>query len=109
VKVSPPPAPPKQAKQFPPLAKKGKIKVNVRWGRDKPTAEVKIDAPDGIIAHMTIECGWNVRDSHFVYVTSAPFNKQYFAANPHSGICSRARECCENAVDLETDSFFFSA
>jgi hypothetical protein len=48
VKVSRPPGPPKQTKQFPPAVK------NVKGSH----------VPDGIIAHLTRECGGNVHDCH---------------------------------------------
>jgi polyhydroxyalkanoate synthesis regulator phasin len=69
VNVSPPPGPPKQAKQFPPSVKKGKC----------------FDFPDGIIGHLTRECGGNVHDRHVVDVTSGSFEKQTEGANPRSG------------------------
>jgi hypothetical protein len=45
--------------QFPPSVKKGKAKD---WqGRE---VEIEIEMPDGIIAHLTRECGGNVHDRH---------------------------------------------
>jgi hypothetical protein len=82
VKVPPPPAPPKQAKQFPPSVKKG--------GR--------FDVPDGIIAHLTRECGGNVHDRHVVDVTCASFEKETYEANPNYA--------AENTTDLGGDSDF---
>jgi hypothetical protein len=64
VKVSPVPDPPRQAKQFPPSVKKG------TW----------FDVPDGIIAHLTKECGGNVH-GHLVDITSGSFKKEI-----HGGI-----------------------
>jgi hypothetical protein len=69
----------RQAKQFPPLVKKRKVKDI--FGR-----EVEIDVPDGIIAHLTGECGGNVHDRHVVEITSGSFEKETHGANPHSGI-----------------------
>jgi hypothetical protein len=47
------------AKQFPPSVKKGKY----------------FDVPDGVIAHLTRECGGNVHDRDVVDVTSGSFEK----------------------------------
>jgi hypothetical protein len=60
----------------------------------------KFDVPDGIIAHLTRECGENVHDRHVVEVTSGSFEKETYGAIPHSA---------KNAADLNTDSFFGSA
>jgi hypothetical protein len=94
VKASPPPAPPKQGKQFPPSVKKERAKGP--WDR-----EVEIDVRDGIIAHLTRECGGNVDDHNVVGVTSSkPYNNWYWTVD---------RTAANYAVDLETDSCFFSA
>jgi hypothetical protein len=94
VKVSPPPAPPKQAKQFPPSVKKG----------------VWFDVPDGIIAHLTRECGGNVHDRNVVEVTSGSFEKEIEGVNPHSGAFNNAAGlAAKNAADLEISSCFLSA
>jgi hypothetical protein len=111
VKVSPP-APPKPAKQFPPSVKKGKIQVEEGWGWRGPTRtrELEIDVPDGIIAHLTRECGGNVHDRHVVEVTSGSFEKETYGANPHSGPYDNLpRNAAKNAAGLETDSYFLSA
>jgi hypothetical protein len=81
-----PPAPPKQAKEFPPLMRK-------RWFGH--------DVPDGIIAHLTRECGGNVHDREVVDVTSGSFDKE--TLRPLDGNDPK------NAADLETDSIFLSA
>jgi hypothetical protein len=47
-----------ESKQFPPSAKKGKIQAGFH------KREVRIDVPEGIIAHQTRECGGNVHDRH---------------------------------------------
>jgi hypothetical protein len=60
VKASPPPARPKSTKQFPPAVKKG------MW----------FDVPDGIVAHLTRECGANVHDRHVVDVTCGSFEPE---------------------------------
>jgi hypothetical protein len=83
--------------------KKGKAKP--RWGN-----EVEIDVPDGIIAHLTKECGGNVQDRHVVDVTCGSLEKETYGANPHSGayenkLCYAAK----NAANLEDDSHFSSA
>jgi hypothetical protein len=68
VRSSPPPAPPEQAKQFPPSVRKGT--------RD-------YDVPDGIIAHLTKECGGNVHGRLLADVTSGSFEKETEGAIPH--------------------------
>jgi predicted nucleic acid-binding protein len=73
VKVAPPPATPKQTKQFPLSAKRQREFFIV---------------PDGIIAHLTRECGGNVHDSQVVDVTSGSFEKETLGTNPHSGAWS---------------------
>jgi hypothetical protein len=73
----------KPAKQFPPSVKKGKY----------------FDVPDGIIAHLTRECGGNVHDGDVVDVTCGSFEKE-----THGEMYA-----AKNAADLETDSQFCSA
>jgi hypothetical protein len=81
-------------KQFPPSSKKRK----------------HFDVPDGIIAHLTRECGGNVHDRHVIDVTSGSFGKETVGANPHSGAYdNRADYAAKIAADLETDSCFISA
>jgi hypothetical protein len=84
VKVSPPPAPPKRGKQFPPSVKKGG----------------QFEVPDRIriIAHLTRECGGNVQDRRIVDVTSACFENETYGANPSYSE--------ENATDLGADLYF---
>jgi regulator of replication initiation timing len=107
VKVSPPPAPakpPKPAQQFPPSVKKVKTKSIYT------NEEVEIDVPDGIIAHLTRECGGNVHDHHVVDVTAGSFEKEDHGASPHSGVYNNNPYWpAKNAADLETDSRFGSA
>jgi hypothetical protein len=93
----------RRAKQFPSFVKKGKAED--LWG-----GEVEIDVPNGIIAHLTRECGGNVHDRHLVEVTCASFEKETRGANPHSGAYDNdPRRTAKNAADLETDSDFLSA
>jgi hypothetical protein len=76
-----------KSKQFPPSVKKGKIGV-VEWLEEENgpvKREVETDVPDGIIAHLTRECGGNVHDRRAVDVTSGAFEKEADGANPHSG------------------------
>jgi hypothetical protein len=90
-------------KGFPPLVKKGKAE-------DYFGNEVEIEVPNGIIAHLTMECGGNVHDRHVVDVTSGSFEKERWGANPHSGAYyDRAGLAAMNAADLETVSCFASA
>jgi hypothetical protein len=105
VKVSSPPAPPKQAKQFPLSLKKGKL----RYSDDDETDEM-YDIPDGIIAHLTRECGGNVHDRNVVDVTSGSFEKETIRANWHSGVFDNDPDyAAKNVADLESDSYFGSA
>jgi hypothetical protein len=92
------------AKQFPASVKRGK--TNDWW-----TGQVvAINVPDGIIAHLTRECGGNVHDRHAVDITSGSFEKETCGANPHSGAYDNLlRYAAKNAFDLETDSPFLSA
>jgi hypothetical protein len=85
---------PGQIRQIPPSVKKGP----------------KFDIPDGIIAHLTRECGGNVHDHHVVDITSGSFEKETRGANPHSGAYDNHPNCAaKNAADLETGSLFASA
>jgi hypothetical protein len=76
-------------KQFPPTVKKGK----------------KFDVPDGIIAHLTRECGGNVHDHHVVEVTWGSFEKETHGLSVDPDYSWAAK----NAADLETDLDSFSA
>jgi hypothetical protein len=85
-----------------PAMKKGNAKV---W-----RAEVEIDVPDGIIEHLTRECGGNVDDRHIVKVTSGSFEKETEGASAHSGACDcHDLHAAKNVADLETGSCFLSA
>jgi hypothetical protein len=93
---------------------------NIRWKEFPPSwkapddrgKETKItsDIPDGIIAHLTRDCGGNVHDRHVVEVTCGSFEKETHGANPHSGAYdNRLIFGAKNAADFETDSYFGSA
>jgi hypothetical protein len=97
-------APPKQRKHFPPSVKKGKLRLE--GGSQTATM---YDIPDGIIAHLTRECGGNVHDCHVVEVTCGSFEKETEGASPHSGAYGNmADRAAKNAADLETGSRFWS-
>jgi hypothetical protein len=69
-----------------------------------------IDVPDGIIAHLTRECGENVHDHHIADVMYRSFERETITANPHSGAYeNRAEYAAKNAADLEVISCFSSA
>jgi hypothetical protein len=55
--------------KFPQLVKKRKVK-------DWRGKEIEIRVPDGIIAHLTRECGGNVHDHDVVEVTCGSFEKE---------------------------------
>jgi hypothetical protein len=78
-----------------------------------PPSMKKVDdlnVPDGIIAHLTRECGGNVHDRHVVDITCGSFEKETRGANPHSGAYNNdSSAAAKNAADLETDSCFSSA
>jgi hypothetical protein len=91
------------AKQFPPSVKKGRL--HLRNGK-----EIEIDVPDGIIAHLTRECGGNVHDRRVVDVISRSFEKETIGANPYSGAFdNRHYNAAQKAADLEAGSCFVSA
>jgi predicted nucleic acid-binding Zn-ribbon protein len=93
------------AKQFGPSVKKGNLRLS-----DSEQTDNKYDIPDGIIAHLTRECGGNVHDHHVVDVTSGSFEKETEGANPHSGAYDNLlRYAAKNAADLEAASYFYSA
>jgi hypothetical protein len=85
--------------------KKGKLRYSGGRETDK-----MYDIPEGIIAHLTRECGGNVHDRHVVDVTSRSFENETVGVNPHSGAFGNRDDCAaENAADLETRSIFSSA
>jgi hypothetical protein len=91
-----------KVREFPPLLKKGKAKL---W-----RGEVEVDVPDGIIAHLTRECGGNVHDHNVFEVTSGSFERERYGANPHSGAYDNHPDyAAKNAADWEADSRFSSA
>jgi hypothetical protein len=96
---------PKIIGNFPPSMKKRKLR-----DRDGKETNEMYDIPDGIIAHLTRECGGNVHDRHVVDITSGSFEKETQGANPHSGAYNNnPYYAAKNAVDLETSSVFGSA
>jgi hypothetical protein len=91
------------------LAKGNQFLAKVtRVGRFPPFGEKrKFDVPEGIIAHLTRECGGNVHGRHAVEVTSGSLEKETLGDNPHSGAYNdRADYAAKNIADLETDSLF---
>jgi hypothetical protein len=78
--------------------KKGKL----RYSNGSQTGDV-YDIPDGIIAHLTRECGGNVHDRHVVDVTSGSFEKEA----PQSGGLNPWNRA-KNTAELDADSSFYS-
>jgi hypothetical protein len=87
------------------LLKKGRLRRCTSGEADK-----MYDIPDGIIAHLTRECGGNVDGYQVVEITCGCFEKETEGANPHSGALD---DCLlyatENAADLDVISRFVSA
>jgi hypothetical protein len=77
-----------QTRKFIPLIKTETIRP--KFGRE----DVSIEAPDGIIAHLTRECGGNVHEANVVEVTASS---------------TAAFTQAKDAADLNTDSCFVSA
>jgi hypothetical protein len=73
-------------KQFPPSVKKKMVRIQRN--------EVEIDVPDGIIAHLTRQCGGNVHDRGVIEVTSSK------SVYPD--------DAAKNIADLEDASYFYS-
>jgi hypothetical protein len=93
------------ARHFPPSVKKGRLRSD-----DGIVTEKRHNIPDGIIAHLTRECGGNVHDRQVVDVTSGSFEKETFGTNPHSGAYDNDPQfAAKNAADLEAYSLFISA
>jgi hypothetical protein len=68
------------------------------------------DVPDGIIAHLTRECGGKVHDAKVVDIASESFGKESIGGNPHSEpFDNNPRDGAKNAADLEAQSSFYSA
>jgi hypothetical protein len=82
-----------------------------RVGRFPPLVKRrKFNIPDGIIAHLTRECGGNVHDCHVIEVTSGSFKRETIGANPDSGAYNNdPGYAAKNVADLEVDSHFYSA
>jgi hypothetical protein len=81
----------------------------LRPGGGKQTDTI-CDIPDGIIVHLTKECGGNVHDAKVIDVTCGSFEKETYGANPHSGAYQDdPRNAAKNVADLEAGSCFFSA
>jgi hypothetical protein len=79
--------------QFPPSVKKGN----------------HVDAPHGIVAHLTRECGGNVHDRHAVDVTSGPFEKETYRGQSQLGGIDNHSDCAaKDSADLDTESSFTS-
>jgi hypothetical protein len=103
--IDPPPA--KPAKQFPPSVKKVTTIGLSPW---QAAGEMKIHVPDGIIAHLTIECGGNVHERQVVDIRSGSFEKETQGANLHSGASDNDPiYVAMNAADFEAVSWFHSA
>jgi hypothetical protein len=79
-RMSPSTIAPSSKQRFPPLVKKGK----------------KVEVPEGIIAHLTKQCGGNVHECNVVAVTSS------------GPVIDDPRDAAQNAVDLEADSGSYS-
>jgi hypothetical protein len=78
--------------RFPPSVKKVTA-TNLRG-----SGTIGIDVPDGIIGHLTRECGGNMHECHVVDITSGSFERETEGVNPHSGLyrvshirCSKVR------------------
>jgi hypothetical protein len=88
-------------KEFPPSMKKGKLRIS-----DGSQTDEMCGIPDGVIAHLTRECGGNVHDRHVVDLTCGSFEKQTKGLdddpnNPHWA--------AKNATNFDTESAFGSA
>jgi hypothetical protein len=97
--LAPPPPPPKQGKRFSPSVKKVKAASAMPGKSGK---EIELDVPEGIIGHLTRECGGNVHDCNVVVVTSGSFEKET------DGLVDNPRWAAQRAADLRTDSSFGS-
>jgi hypothetical protein len=83
----------KMRKQFPPSMKKGE----------------KFDVPDGIIVHLTRDCGGNMHGHNVVEVTCGSFEKETYGVNPHSGAYDNLPNyTVRNAADLGAGCIFAS-
>jgi hypothetical protein len=95
----------KRTMHFPPSLTKGKLRFS-----DGRQTNKMYDIPDGIIAHLTRECGGNVHDRNVVNVTSGSFEEETEGANPHSGAFDDYyRFAAKRAAEMETGSDLYSA
>jgi hypothetical protein len=69
------------------LIRIGNRERGARWRRRLPNVvrEMKIDVPDGIIAHLSRECGGDVHDCSIIDVTCGSFETETQGASPFSG------------------------
>jgi hypothetical protein len=90
---------------FPPSMKEGRL----RLGSGKEIGAM-YNISDGIIVHLTKECGGNVHDAKVVDATCGSFEMETVGVNPHSGVNDNDPSyAAKNAADLETRSEFYSA
>jgi hypothetical protein len=91
---------PVHRREFPCLFERRKTRQKMGWGLWSKEVEVEVDEAigplDGIIAHLTRECGGNVDEHRLVRVAGS------------SVCCSDAEFAAKNAVDLGSDSVFYS-
>jgi serine/threonine protein kinase len=87
----------KQANQFPPSVKKGRLHLPVGG-----QTSCIYDIPDGIIAHLVRECGGNLHNRNVVEVTSSPLLSDYYGAKNSETL----NDYANNVADLETSSCF---
>jgi hypothetical protein len=90
-----------KVRRFPPSVRK-MITTNVRG-----SSTIGIDMPDGIIGHLTRECGGNVHDRHVVDVTSGSFERETEGSNRPSGTYRNDPDYMgKNAADFEAVLWF---
>jgi hypothetical protein len=80
VKVSPPLSSPKAEKLSPPSMKKGKLRLS-----SGSETKDRYAIPEGIVAHLTRDCGENVHNHHVFDVVYLSFKKKTVGLNSHSG------------------------
>jgi hypothetical protein len=80
-------------KLFPPSIKN----ITRESARYDDKRKVELDVPDGIISHLTKECGGNVHDGNIVEVTTGSFEKTVAEPGP-----------AKHIADLEDDTHFCS-
>jgi hypothetical protein len=78
----------KPVKHRPPLVNKEKLLTSKDGGTGKKKWKDPLGReygrPDGIIAHMTSECGGNVHESHVIDVTCGSFEEETEGAKSYS-------------------------